>query len=60
LASLELSERCALESGWAPEDMATIQAIADTLQTSFADYSFLALMADCQQHADQSRADQQQ
>ena len=49
LAGLELSEWCALESGWAPDDMGTIQAIAATLETSWIDYSFLALMADCQQ-----------
>jgi transcriptional regulator with XRE-family HTH domain len=60
LAGLELSEWCALESGWVPDDMATLQAIAATLQTSWADYSFLALMADCQQHADQSRATREQ
>ena len=49
LAGLELSQWCALESGWVPDDMGTIQAIAATLETSWADYSFLALMADCQQ-----------
>ena len=49
LAGLELSEWCAMEAGWVPDDMGTIQAIAATLETSWADYSFLALMADCQQ-----------
>ena len=52
LAGMELSQWCALESGWAPgtpEDMGTIQAIAGTLEISWADLSFLALMADCQQ-----------
>jgi hypothetical protein len=48
LAGLELSEWHALESGWVPEDMAVIQAIAATLETSWAEYSFLALMAECQ------------
>ena len=49
---MELSQWCALESGWAPgmpEDMDLLQAIAGTLETSWADLSFLALMADCQQ-----------
>lgn len=49
LAGLELSQWRALESGWAPDDMGTIQAIAATLKTSWSDYSFLALMAECQQ-----------
>ncbi len=49
LAGLELSEWCALESGWAPDDMGAIQAIAATLETSWIDFSFLALMAECQQ-----------
>jgi hypothetical protein len=48
LAGLELSEWCALEAGWVPEDMYRLQAIAGTLQASWADYSFLALMAECQ------------
>src|SRR6201999_480412 len=50
LAGLELSEWCALESGWVPEDMGIMLAIAATLQTSWADYSFLVLMADCEQN----------
>jgi transcriptional regulator with XRE-family HTH domain len=48
LAGMELSQWCALESGWAPgmpEDMHMLQAIAGTLETSWADLSFLALMA---------------
>lgn len=52
LAGMELSQWCALESGWAPEmpeDMDLLQAIAGTLETSWADLSFLALMANCQQ-----------
>ena len=32
-----------------PDDMDTLQAIAGTLEASWADYSFLALMAECQQ-----------
>ncbi len=49
LAGMQLSQWCALESGWVPdmpEGMDMIQAIAGTLETSWADLSFLALMAD--------------
>ena len=51
LAGLELSEWCALESGWVPEadDFARIEAIAATLQIFWGDYSLLVLMAACQQ-----------
>jgi DNA-binding XRE family transcriptional regulator len=49
LAGLELSQWYALESGWVPdmpEGMDMIQAIAGTLETDWAELSFLALMAD--------------
>jgi transcriptional regulator with XRE-family HTH domain len=49
LAGLELSQWFALEAGWAPdmpEAMDLLQAIAGTLETSWADLSFLAFMAD--------------
>ena len=49
LAGMELSQWCALESGWVPEmpnGMDLLMAIAGTLETSWADLSFLALMAD--------------
>ena len=49
LAGLELSEWCALESGWVPnmpDDMNMLMGIAGTLETSWAEFSFLALMAD--------------
>jgi hypothetical protein len=51
LAGLKLSEWYALESGWVPdpEDMNRIEAIAATLEIFWGDYSFLALMATCQQ-----------
>lgn len=48
LAGMELSQWCALESGWAPEmpqGMDLLMAIAGTLETSWADLSFLALLA---------------
>ena len=46
---MELSEWCALECGWVPDmpqGMDLLMAIAGTLETSWADLSFLALMAD--------------
>ena len=61
LAGLELSEWYALESGWVPDpdDMHRIEAIAATLQVSWVDYSFLALMATCQQGPPEKGSDQQ-
>ena len=51
LAGMELSEWCALESGWVPEadDFARIEAIAATLQIFWGEYSILVMMASCQQ-----------
>jgi hypothetical protein len=51
LAGLELSQWYALEEGWVPEpdDPGRIEAIAATLEIFWGDYSFLALMASCQQ-----------
>jgi len=49
LAGLELSQWYALESGWVPdmpEGMNMLMGIAGTLETSWADLSFLAFMAD--------------
>jgi transcriptional regulator with XRE-family HTH domain len=45
LSGPELSEWCALESGWIPEDMNTIRAIAGTLRIDWKDLSFLACFA---------------
>lgn len=45
LSGLELSEWCALESGWIPEDMNTIRAVAGTLRIDWKDLSFLACFA---------------
>lgn len=51
LSGLELSEWCALESGWVPEldDMSRIQSIAATLEVGWMDFSVLVLMAQFQQ-----------
>jgi len=49
LAGLELSEWIALECGWVPEmpqGMDMLMGVAGTLETSWADLSFLAMMAD--------------
>ena len=59
LAGLETSEWAALESGWwiPPSDnFPLIRAIAGTLEASWVDYSFLVLMADCQQHGPRESA----
>jgi transcriptional regulator with XRE-family HTH domain len=45
LSGLELSEWCALESGWVPEEMDTIRAIAGTLRVDWKDLSFLTCFA---------------
>jgi len=60
LAGLELSQWCALESGWVPDpdDMNRIEAIAATLQIFWGDYSFLILMATCQQGPPEKDFDQ--
>ena len=61
LAGLEMSEWAALESGWwipEPNNFPMIRAIAGTLEISWMDYSFLVLMADCQQHGPEERAGQ--
>ncbi len=57
LAGLEMSEWAALESGWVPnpDDIALIRSIAGTLEVSWVDFSFLALMAACQRpHPEES------
>jgi hypothetical protein len=59
LAGLEISEWAALESGWCvpdPDNVSMIRAVAATLEVSWIDYSFLALMAACQQHRPEESA----
>jgi hypothetical protein len=59
LAGLEMSEWAALESGcWAPDpdNVSMIRAVAATLEVSWIDYSFLALMAACQRHCPEESA----
>ena len=49
LAGLEVSQWISLEEGWVPQDLATLQAIADTLRVRWTDYSTLAFFAECHQ-----------
>jgi hypothetical protein len=51
LAGLEVSEWCALEFGWVPEELAVIRAIAATLEVSWPDLDMLALFARCAQES---------
>ena len=56
LSGLELSEWCALESGWVPDpaDLGRIHAIAGTLQTSWIEFAFFALLNQCQEPASEA------
>jgi hypothetical protein len=49
LSGLAVSEWCALESGWVPEELAVIRAIAATLEVRWADLDLLAFFARCAQ-----------
>ncbi len=62
LAGMELSDWCALESGWPPEgaDPGQIHAVADTLQVSWIDYSILAMMASWDVMSDATRDSRKQ
>ena len=45
LAGIAFSEWCALEQGWVPEDLSTIQAIAGTLEVLWPELSLVAKIA---------------
>jgi transcriptional regulator with XRE-family HTH domain len=45
LSGLQISEWLGLEEGWAPEDLATLRAIAGTLRVRWTDYHMLAFLA---------------
>ncbi len=45
LAGLEISEWDALESGWAPDNVNTIRAIAATLEVDWEDYNTWVFVA---------------
>ena len=45
LSGLQISEWLGLEEGWAPEDLATLRAIAGTLRVRWTDYHMLASLA---------------
>ena len=40
LAGMAYSEWCALESGWVPDDLPVLHAVAETLQTCYLRVSF--------------------
>jgi hypothetical protein len=42
LAGLQVSEWCALEAGWVPENKCVLHAVADTLEANYLQLSFLA------------------
>ena len=42
LAGMAISEWCALEVGWVPEEESTLQAIAGTLETHYPDVCLAA------------------
>jgi len=44
LAGLQLSEWCALEEGWVPEQLSTIRAIAGTLESQWPEVHLVAEM----------------
>jgi hypothetical protein len=51
LSGLAVSEWCALESGWVPEDLMVIRTIAATLEVSWTDLDLLAFFARCAQES---------
>jgi hypothetical protein len=49
LSGLEESQWVGIEDGWVPEQRATLQAVATTLQVIWSDFAFVALFASCAQ-----------
>lgn len=45
LSGLEESQWIAIEEGWVPEQRATLQAVATTLQVIWSDFALVALFA---------------
>ena len=50
LAGLEVSQWAALEDGWVPEELATIRAVAGTLEVRWTDLHMVAFLARVGQH----------
>ncbi len=51
LSGLELSQWCALETGWVPDDLSTLRAIAGALEVRWTDFAMLAFWSCCAQSA---------
>ncbi len=51
LSGLAVSEWCALEAGWVPEELHVIRSIAAALEVSWTDLDMLALFAGCAQQS---------
>ncbi len=51
LSGLAVSEWCALETGWVPEELHVIRSIAAALEVSWTDLDMLALFACCAQQS---------
>src|SRR3954469_25562450 len=49
LSGLEISEWCSLESGWVPDELNRIRAIAAALEVCWMDLDLLAFFARCAQ-----------
>ena len=49
LAGMALSEWCAMEAGWVPEDYGTLRAISETLQVRTSDLLLMAFVSSCAQ-----------
>jgi hypothetical protein len=45
LAGMRVSEWCALETGWVPDTLGILQAVAGTLELGYLQLSFLAEMS---------------
>jgi len=49
LAGMEISQWCALEAGWVPDNFDVLRAIADTLELGYLQLAFLAEVSDYNQ-----------
>jgi len=49
LAGMRVSEWCALETGWVPDTLGILRAVADTLELGYVQLSFLAEISESSQ-----------
>ena len=49
LAGMQVSEWCALETGWVPDTLGILRAVADTLELGYVQLSFLAEISESSQ-----------